>query len=695
MLVDRSAEARLVESLNSNYGELAVALVQEIANPAKPFLSRSGASLFFKNTLNARSAVSQVQLHARWKQLDPKQRNIIKETLLQAITNVNVEVSHETSEAKRFAAIAASEVACVELPYQEWPQFLPTITAACTAANTKGTETPSAVTSMIQIMAYHCLGLTCERIEEVRTMEQQGTGTSDLPYLPEATINAMLTTIVQGITQPSVSTSSEDNTSKTTSTTANSAHEIQLMAMKALSKSLLFVHSNMERKEERDFIILHAICNIASQHNDHRIRHLAYECLDVIAQEYYDKLLDYMSQIFQLTVNAIQTDPVEEVKIVAIEFWNSIAEIESNLLADEEFNPTEATSTCKKYVESAMAMLVPLFLDGLSSSIHSSGEDEEYDEDEYDVRAASGTCIENFALTVGNGIVPLVMPFVQQNIVNMQQHWSIRDAAIVAFSCILNGGPTTEVLGPFVHQSISVLLSAFNDPHPLIRDDATHCISNISREHIAAVQPDQVHAIVQACIMKLQESTKLAARAATVIFNLSTSIKSPDATIPDTNVLSLPMLALLQALLAAMDRSDSLENNLRVSAGSAASELILASANDVQPILRDLLPAIMGRIEVTFQTNAHSADDRETKEQLLGLLCGLITPLYQKLPKAEVLPHTDKMMSLLLQVLQVQNANCHEEALRAIGAIASALDEDFNVRCRCEIVNLLSVQGLT
>lgn len=689
--LDRNAEARLLESSNSNYGELAVALAYEIANPAKPINSRTMASIYFKNTLNAKSVANQIELHTRWKQLDPKQRNVIKETLLQAMTSTagtsaDASATANTEGARRFAAIAASEVACVELPYQEWPQFLPTITAACTNSNNKGTDAANALTANIQLAAYECLGLTCERIEEVRNM------VDDVPDLPEPTVNAMLTTIVQGITQPSISASGENSAG------SNSAHEIQYMALNALNKSLQFVHSNMERKDERDFIIAHAICGIASQHNDGRIRQLAYQCLDVIASEYYGKLLDYMAQIFQLTVNAIQTDPVEVVKIAAIEFWCTIAETESALLAEEEFNTSDSPSLCNKYVESAVSMLMPLLLDTLSSTIRGNAAtgaavdvDDEFDEDEYDIRQAGGTCIENFALTIGDSIVPLVMPFVLQNIGNTQQHWSIRDAAIVAFSCILGGGPSTAILGPFVHQSISFLLNAFNDPHPLIRDDATYCISNICREHIAVVQPDQVHVIVQGCIMKLQESPKLAARGATAIFHLSTSIKSPDATMPETNVLSLPMLPLLQALLNAMDRNDSMEYNLRMSAGAAASELITASAIDVQSILRDLLPAIMSRIDIACKTDVHNAEDREMKEQLLGLLIGLSTSLYQRLQKVDVLPRCDQMMNLLLQVLQVPNANCHEEALRAIGAIATALDEDFNVRCVCMFCVYLSL----
>ena len=695
---DRSAEARLLESLNHNYGELAVALVQELANPSKPLQSRTMASIFFKNTLNAKSVTHQIELHTRWKQLDPAPRNLMKETLLQAMTAVNSTASGASdpadtthSTALRFAAIAASEVASVELPYQEWPQFLPTITAACTThQNPKDASSGSS----IQLAAYECLGLTCERIQEVQNM------VPDVPDLDEPTINAMLTTIVQGITTTAPSShqnNSNNNNGSVTNGSTNTTHEMQFMALNALNKSLQFVHSNMERKEERDFIIAHAICNIASQHNDHRIRQLAYQCLDVICAEYYDKLFDYMTQIFQLTVNAIQTDPNEMVKIAAIEFWCTMAEVELSLLADEESSPSnDATpSLCHKYVQSAMATLLPLLFDTLSASIRNIDDDDEYDEDDYDIRAAGATCIENFASTVGDPIVPVVMEFVTKNITVIpqqppadqphrppqpQQHWSIRDAAIVAFSCILTGGPSTNILGQFVHDSIPILGQALDDKHPLIRDDALHCIANISREHMVAVPVKEVDNILKACIIKLQQSTKLAARAATVIFNMSQSTKSPDATAQETNVLSTLMLSLLQALLTAMDRKDSMENNLRVSAGSAASELILASAVDAQPVLVELLPAVMGRIEVAFSMNVHNTDDREMKEQLLGLLCGLITPLYQKLPKTHVLERTDQMMTLLLQVLQVPNANCHEEALRAIGAIATALDEDFTVR---------------
>jgi importin subunit beta-1 len=690
---DRTAEARLSESLQSNYAELAKALALEIATDGKPIESRQMASLYLKNTLNGKSVQHQSELHERWKMLDTATRNTVKDTLMRAMTTLPPVSSLSGTNAvtnqsiPRFAAIAASEVACVELPYQEWPNFIPAMTAAVnTSKATTTTATNASQQSALQLAAYECLGLTCERIEEVQNMMDS------VPDLPEQTVNAMLTTIVQGVTLPETESGTATTAAATATTTnsgSNNNTEIRYAALNALNKSLQFVHRNMEKKEERDFIISHAIGG-ATQSSDARIRQLAYQCLDVVGELYYDKLADYMTQIFQLTTNAIQTDQHEDVKIAAIEFWCTIAMTEEAALAEEELashhhnddDDTDAAtpSLCNKYVESAMPLFVPLLLDTLSSSSSVADQEEDYDEDVFDLRAVGAICLESFSQTVGNLIVPIVMPFVQQNIMNHDvNQWRLRDAAIVAFSCIL-AGPTTLVMGPYVHQSIPVLLAAFTDPHETIRDDATHCIANISKLHLSAIQPDQVHAIIQGLIVKLQESPKLAGRACAVIFNMSMSLKTPDGTMPDTNVLSAPMLPLMQALLAAMDRHDALESNLRVSAMSAASELITASAVDVQPILRDLLPAITARFDTALKMDVVSNDDREMKEQMLGLLAGLVTSLYQRLEKQDVVPHTDRVVAVILQVLQVPNANCHEEAFLAVGAIATALEEDFTVR---------------
>lgn len=609
--------------VETNYPEMAKALAQEIATEDKPTQARQSAAIALKNTLNAKSSLKQREMHERWKVVDPATRQQVKETVLRAIRTQDTQVA-------RLAAVAASEIACVELPYQEWPQFVPAMQEALQAP-----DTPESVKQF----SLECLGFTCERIDEVQAM------LAEVPDLADDTVNSLLTTIVQGV-QP------------------ERGENLRYAALQALLKSLGFVHKNMEVPAERDFIMKNAICG-ATQSSVGKVRQLAFQCLDTVAELYYDKLQDYMTTIYELTTTAIQKDDNVDVKMQAIEFWCTVAGTEEALLLEED-------PSCKGYVDSAMATLVPLLLETLSQQA------EDYDEDELDLRAVGAICLEAISMCVHDKILPLVIPFAEQHITS--DNWRLKDAAIIAFSCILDG-PSTAAIGQYVPPIIPVLMNAFVDPNENVRDSATHCISNICKLHISAVPQDQMHTIIQGLIGKLQEKPRLASHACTAIFNIGASMKTPNPEdMPDSNLLSAPMLPLMQALLTSMDRVDAQEGNLRVSAMSAAAELVSASARDVQHILRDLLPAIVERIETALKMEIIGTDDKENRQQTLGLLSGLITALFQRLGKQDVMPHVNRVMEAMLQVLQQPNANCHEEAFLAIGAIATLLEDDFAVR---------------
>lgn len=70
-------------------------------------------------------------------------------------------------------------------------------------------------------------------------------------------------------------------------------------------------------------------------------------------------------------------------------------------------------------------------------------------------------------------------------------------------------------------------------------------------------------------------------------------------------------------------------------------------------------------------------EDKELKEGIQGLLCGLIQVIAIKTTKEAILPFCDSIMTNFLQVLQTKNATCHEEALSATSAIATILEGDF------------------
>lgn len=628
-MADKGAEAALKEWENSNFAGLAHGLATELATEGRPMAVRQLAALHLKNMLNAKDPQMQLQKHQRWKSLDSAARNSVKEQLLIAFRSGEQGVPH-------MAAMPASEIAAVELPYNEWPTFLPTVLENCSSPQS---------TEPIKIASIECLGFTAERAAEISDI-------SDGQDIPDEAMDSMLTAIVGGI-QGGISES------------------IKLAATGALRNALVFCNKNMEKKPERD-AIMKAVCE-ATQSPDPRVRTTAFDCLAQIAYLYYNNLQDYMTTLFELTVNAIKGDE-EAVAKNAVEFWNTICDVEQERLDEaaecaEQGVPVPPDRVCVRYAEAALGQLVPLLLETLTK------QDEEADEDTYNLHMAGSVSLGLFSQTVEDRIVGFVMPFVTQYI--QSDNWRFRDAAIMAFQCILDG-PSTATIGPAVSQSIPALLTAISDQHHIVRDTTAHCISQICRLHVSSIPNEQFPNILQELMKKCSdESPKVASQACSAIHNLASAFQDEAHEDQQSNALSPFMGNLLQVLWKVCDRDDSTESNLRVAAMEAIAILVQVSALDQKPLLVQLLPAVIERLGLAVNQKTLTKEETENKEQLQGLLCALFQVLYQKLEKSEVAPFTDQVMTLMLMVLQAQNASCHEEVFSAISAIADLLEEDF------------------
>jgi len=613
-------------------------LATELATDGKPTNSRQLAGLLVKNALQAKGEVLQTQKHDRWKALDAPTRAAIKQPLLVAMRSNEAVVCH-------IAAVAASEFAAVELPYNEWPEILPFL-----LESTLNPQFPDEV----KVAALECLGYTCERVAIL-----------DGPEINEQTTDSMLNAIVDGI-----------QTSR--------ADKIRLAAATALKNSLVFAHKNMERKSERDAIMTN-ICE-ATRSQDGGVRAVAYECIVQIAVLYYDKLQDYMTTLYELTTDTIRKDR-EEVSKSAIEFWSSLCEVEQELLdeaADLADRGLQPERPCMRYVAAALSHLVPILTETLTK------QEEDADEDTYNLHMAGHICLTCISQTVEDAVVPVIMPFVQANIQN--ENWRLRDAAIMAFISMLDG-PKEETIGPSVSQSVPVLLNLLSDQHVMVRDTAAHCIARICLLHIRFVPTDIFPNLLQALVAKCGEgSPKVASQACSALYNLASAFSEEASQQQGSNALSAYMQNLMETLLRVCDRPDADEANLRVAAMEAISVLISNSAADVLPLLSQLLPAFLQRFEATFNLQDFDVSEQLKKEQTQGLLCAVIQALYRKLDRDTVLPMTDKVMEQLLRVLQAKNANCHEECFSAISAISDVLEADFAVSSFLPLFGRLCLQ---
>ena len=581
LCADQNAERALREFEERNLPEFVVALARELATEGKDLLARQLAGLCLKNLLVAKDDALQAAKHNAWKTLAPEVRQNVKTFLLTALR------SPETI-ARHTAAQAAAEVAAVELPYNEWTAFLPTL-----LENVK--SQPEGVT----IASLECLGFSCERISVL----------DGLPPIDEKTTDAMLTAIVDGIqkTRPEA---------------------IRLAASVALRNSLVFADKNMERKAERD-AIMNSICE-ATQSTDPRVRTVAFECVTQIAEHYYDKLGDYMTAIFQLTIDAIRRDE-EAVAKQAIEFWSTLCEVEIDMLDEAEDSLPRGVPMerhCVRYVTAAVEHLGPVLLETLAK------QDEEADsEDEhYNVSMAGAMCLSLVAQTVEDLVVPVIMPFVTMNIQN--ENWRLREAATMAFACILDG-TSADAIGSVVNQSIPILLNALSDSHVMVRDTSAYAIGRICDLHIRSIPAETLPLLINGLMSKLlTESTRVSAQACSALHNLASAFADDAAAAQSgTNALSTYIPALLETLLKTADREDADDHNLRVAAIEALSVLVQYSAPDVQPVLLQLLPVVVQRLYNSFSIQALTQEDRDKKEGLQGLWCALIQVRCQKMTK--------------------------------------------------------------
>eukprot|EP00978_Attheya_sp_CCMP212_P028194 scaffold96626_cov55-Attheya_sp.AAC.1 len=503
------------------------------------------------------------------------------------------------SIARHTAAQACSEVAAVELPYNEWPDFLGALMENVTGEQPDG----------VKIASLECLGFTCERIALI----------DNAPDIAPETTDRMLTTIVDGIR-------------------ADRPDAIRLAAATALRNSLYFTSKNMETKTERD-MIMQTICE-ATQSQDARVRASAYDCIVQIAYLYYSKLADYMQTLFQLTFATIKNDE-EAVALRSIEFWSTLCESEMELLDElAECNsmgvPVESGRECVRYVAAALEHLVPL----LTETMTKQDEEADLDEETWNISMSGSTCLTLVANTVEDLVVPIVMPFVLQNI--KSENWRLREAATMAFSSILEG-PTIEVIGPYVNQSIPVLLGALSDPHVLVKDTTAWTIGRICELHVRAIPDETFPTLVNGLMGKLMtETPRVSAQACFAIHSLAAAFSGDEsATTSGTNALSAYMPTLLQTLFQVSDREAD-DDHLRVAAFEAMSVLIQNSAPDCKPLLTQLMPVMA-----------------------------------QKLGKDDVVQFADSIMTNLLQLLQTKNATCHQEAFSAMSAMVDLMEADF------------------
>ncbi|XP_078428286.1 ARM repeat superfamily protein [Wolffia australiana] len=614
------AEENLKQFQEQNLSAFVLSLSTELANNEKPVDSRKLAGLILKNALDAKEHHRRLELTQRWLSLDAAIKGQVKSCLMQTLFSLVV-------DARSTASQVIAKIASIELPHQQWPELIDSLLA--------NVHQPQ---PHVKQATLDTLGYLCEEVSSDVVDQDQ--------------VNKILTAVVQGMTV------GEGNS------------EVRLAATRALHNALGFAQANFSNDMERDYIM--RVIFEATLSPEVKIRQAAFECLVSIASMYYEKLASYMQDIFSVTAKAVREDE-EPVALQAIELWSSICDEEIDIL-DEYGGEYSADSdlSCFYFIKQALPALVPMLLETLLKQ----EEDQDLDEGAWNLSMAGGTCLGLVARTVGDDIVPLVMPFIQENI--DKPEWRRREAATYAFGSILEG-PSPDKLTDIVKHALSFMLAALmKDQNNQVKDTTAWTLGRIfeflhgSAMDAPVITRENCQQILTVLLHSMKDVPNVAEKACGALYFLAQGYEEAGAGSP----LSPFFLDIVQALLAVTHREDAGESRLRMAAYETLNEVVRCSTSETAPTVLQLVPLIMAELHKSLETAA------EKHGELQGLLCGCLQVIVQKLGSAEpskqaILQYGDQMMDLFVRVFSSRSAAAHEEAMLAIGALAYAAGPAF------------------
>ncbi|KAL5806852.1 hypothetical protein ACOSQ4_029585 [Xanthoceras sorbifolium] len=625
--VRNEAEANIRQLQQQNLPGFLLSLSVELANNEKPAESRRLAGIVLKNSLDAKDASMKEALVQQWMTIDISFKSQIKDLLLRTLGS-------PVPEARHTSAQVIAKVASIEIPQKQWPELIRSL-----LNNMTQPESHAAVKQA----TLETLGYICEEISHEDLVQDE--------------VNAVLTAVVQGMNL------------------AENSVEVRLAATRALYNALDFAQTNFQNEMERNYI-MKMVCETAKS-KEVEIRQAAFECLVSIASTYYDVLEPYMQTIFELTSNAVKGDE-EAVALQAIEFWSSICDEEIEL---QEFENPESgdSSPHSHFIEKARSSLVPMLLETLLKQ----EEDQDQDDSIWNISMAGGTCLGLVARTVGNEIVPIVMPFVEANIV--KPDWRCREAATYAFGSILEG-PTVEKLAPLVQAGLEFLLNAMQDENNHVKDTTAWTLSRIFEllhcpsSGFSVISPENLQRILAVLLESIKDAPNVAEKVCGAIYYLAQGYEDAG---PSSSLLTPYLTSIIAELLRTADRTDGGDSKLRSSAYETLNEVVRCSnITETSQIIAELVPAIMGRLSQTLELQIVSSDDREKQGDLQASLCGVLQVIIQKFSSSDdtksiILQAADQIMLLFLRVFACRSSTVHEEAMLAIGALAYATGPEF------------------
>ncbi len=601
---------------------------------------RMNAALYCKNLFVKVNKDEQVEATHKWLQLSADFKARAKAACLQTMLS-------PVKEARQGAAALTARIAVLEFSNNQWLEVIDLLKQRATESTDNA----------VRATALETLGWICE---DVMTFTVDGSGAVPKEIMaPHA--NSILTAVVFGMRPDEADPN------------------VRLTATAALYNTLEFAERSFENAEERSYIMTVIFAATEAARGD--VRAKAYSCLVSVGDLYYDKLPEYVEQIFARTKGVLESaQEEEEVKLQAIEFWSTLADCEAEiqeLIAEAADLQQEPGEQLFNIMAGVFPYLGPILLELLV--IEEDGADpDDIEASEWTVSMAAAQCLKSIAVCIGDDVVDLVQAFTVRNLGSAD--WRLREAAVMAYASIMDG--PEEKLAPQLPLALPEFIKLMcTDPALHVRDTAAWALGTAFDLHTRvliteSLLPDVINAALH--VLTNKDVPSICASACWLIDSIAYYIVHGEEA-PPADVLAAAYPMLVEQLIATSQREDGEDKHLRVTAVESLNSLIAAAPETMLHSLLGLVDFFVSELLKVTSIVAPDAAARQTQYDLQAGHCSALAALCTKLEGNLTDDAAVAIMNACIGVFEngADGEIVVEEALRTVGAVANAREAEF------------------
>ncbi|EGR29112.1 karyopherin beta 1, putative [Ichthyophthirius multifiliis] len=417
------AEQQLVQARLIDPQNFFTVLVQEFINNNNDTQFRQ----FCCTLINVSIHTQNNQKQFLWNTLEDGLKESIKAQLLQQMVTTIPYI-------QKACANAISTICTLEIPQNKWTNLIPDLTCS-----TQQNNDPQ-----IRKAAILTLGQICDKFK------QHKLGTT----LDQKSKENMLTGILIGL--------QEDEKDL----------EIKTNSIIALGDCVEFMKDIFSQKAVRDYstsVLLQAL-----QNKNEDIKKLALQRSSDYVKVLYEDFSEYIPAFLNATTLAIN-DPNEEMSCPAMEIWATIAtEYHERREQNEQVNRIDQqTIPNPNHFANIFENLAQLLLKNLTRN-------SEEDDFESQVQEGAQKTLGALVEVIGDPIIPIFTVFISNTIAG--QDWKYRQAACLAFSCLLEG-ISKGAINQLILKAFSEFVKTLLDKEEKVKESGAKLLQRIAEFH--------------------------------------------------------------------------------------------------------------------------------------------------------------------------------------------------------------------